>query len=390
MHAPVHGRELTHDERGKASQRVTLVGAVVNLLLSVLKIVVGVIGQSQALVADGVHSLSDLASDVLVWFAAGQANQAPDEEHPYGHGRFETAATLGLGILLGIIGIGVVWDAFERLIFPEDLWIPKQIALYAALVSVIAKEALYWYTVRVADQVNSKMLRANAWHHRTDAISSVVVLIGVGGALLGFPYLDAIAAIAVGLMIIHIGWELGFEAIEELVDKALDDQKVQEIRTLIEDIDGVRSLHMLRTRRHGHVASADVHVLVSPWLSVSEGHMLAVKVEEVLKAGVDEITDVTVHIDPEDDEEAPPCKGLPLRAEVFEHLNKAWADLPCFQRHKRVLLHYLAGRIDVELFLPFDCVDSCDDANKLRDRFRDGLADNPLFRRVDLHFSDHL
>ncbi len=184
-------------------------------------------------------------------------------------------------------------------------------ALVAALVSIGAKEWLYWWTLGYARPVRSELLRANAWHHRSDAVSSVVVLVGIAGTMAGLPYLDAIAAVVVAIMIAKIAWDLGWGAINELVDTGLDDDRLAAIRDTIRTVGGVRDIRMLRTRRHGGQASADVHILVDPKVSVSEGHMISVLVEQRLKLEIDEITDVTVHIDPEDDEGAAPCAGLP-------------------------------------------------------------------------------
>jgi cation diffusion facilitator family transporter len=303
------------------------------------------------LVADGIHSASDLLSDLLVWFAARHAAQAPDKDHPYGHGRFETAATLGLGVLLGIVAIGIVWNGIERLLDPSRP-IPDSIALLVALAGIAAKESLYWYTIAVAKRLKSELLRANAWHHRSDAISSLVVLVGVAGAVLGYGYMDALAAIVVGAMVAKIGWDLGFAAMSELVDTALDEAAVSEAKRVIMGIDGVRSVHMLRTRRHGAEASADVHVQVAPRLSVSEGHMISQAVEDSLVDRIEALTDVTVHIDPEDDEDAPPCRGLPLRAAAEMALEAAWQDLEGLPAQREVRLHYLGGRIEAEIVLP--------------------------------------
>jgi len=369
----LHGRRVE-------AKRVTIVSALVNLLLSVVKIVVGTIAHSAGLVADGVHSVSDLLSDALVWVAAHHAGEAPDEEHPYGHGRFETAATLALGILLVLVALGIVWDAAER-VFHGDLAIPGQLALWAAGFSILANEGLYWYTIIVARRINSEMLRANAWHHRTDAISSVVVLVGVIGVMLGWPYLDAVAAVVVGLMIGKIGWDLGWDAIQELVDASLDEQTVQIANEAIQSVDGVRSVHMLRTRRHGPEAAADVHVQVAPRLSVSEGHMISQAVEERLKDAVDVITDVTVHIDPEDDEEAPPCRGLPLREEALRELEARWPFVPASHQ---IVLHYLSGQIDIDLKLPLSEYEGEEQTRQLRARLKEALANSGVFGDVQI------
>ena len=382
----MHGH--SHDFRSRESKRVTLVGAAVNLLLVAVKMVGGVVGQSQALIADGIHSLSDLISDGLVLFAASHAASAPDEEHPYGHGRFETAATLGLGFLLIAVALGIVWDAAERLFSPEELLHPQVITLFVAAFSILSNEALYWYTVKVADKVNSPMLRANAWHHRSDAVSSIVVLVGIAGTMAGLPYLDAIAAVLVGLMVARIGWELGYGALQELVDAGLEQKKVEKLRETILAIDDVRNVHMLRTRRHGHLASADVHVQVDPWLSVSEGHMISVAVERAARDCLDELEDVTVHIDPEDDEESPPSSvGLPSRREALEMLERAWMTTACNGRWEQVQLHYLRGKIHVQVFLSLSCLDEMGDADTIARHFTVPLEELPEFGKVSIYFS---
>ncbi len=382
----MHGH--SHDFRTAETKRVTIVGAVVNLVLATVKVIAGVVGQSQSLVADGIHSLSDLFSDGLVLFAATHAASAPDEQHPYGHARFETAATLGLGILLIAVAIGIVWDAAARLFSPEALLQPEVITLYVAAFSILSNEALYWYTVKVADKVNSPMLLANAWHHRSDAISSIVVLVGIAGTMAGLPYLDAIAAVLVGLMVARIGWELGFGALQELVDAGLEQQKVEQLRKAILAIDDVRNVHMLRTRRHGHLAAADVHVQVDPWLSVSEGHMIAVAVEQAARNALEELVDVTVHIDPEDDEETPPSSiGLPSRREALDILERAWVATGCDGRWQQVQLHYLQGQIHVHVYLALSCLDEMGDAETIARHFSAPLEALPEFGKLTIYYS---
>lgn len=369
--------------RSAQTQRVAVIGALVNLVLSAVKLIVGTLANSAALIADGIHSVSDLLSDALVWVAARHAGHEPDEEHPYGHGRFETAATLGLGVLLVLVALGIVWDAVAGAFHHEEAT-PGILAIYAAVFSILANEGLYWYTLAVSKKVKSEMLRANAWHHRTDAISSIVVLIGVAGAIMGWPYLDSLAAVIVGVMVAKIGWDLGWDAMQELVDASLDEETVRKATKAIESVDGVRSIHMLRTRRHGHEAAADVHVQVSPRISVSEGHMISQVVEDRLKDSVDEITDVTVHIDPEDDEQAPPCRGLPLRKDALAMLTQDWPALPdphTFQ------LHYLSGKIDVELVLPVTAYGDEQQSEALRRQLEDSLADHPVFRRLSILYA---
>jgi len=386
VNPPQVGTQEHRDLRRDASARVAWVGAIVNLLLSGVKIVVGILGHSQALIVDGIHSVSDLLTDVLVLFASRHAAHGPDESHPYGHGRFETAATLALGAFLVLIAGGIMWDSVERLMRAGNAWSPRPITLYAALFSILANEWLFWYTRAVARNINSDLLMANAWHHRSDAISSIVVLFGVGGALLGYTWLDLVAALIVGFMVAKIGWDLGWGAMRELVDEALEEEKVREIHQAIINVPGVSSIHMLRTRRQGHEAMADVHVQVAPWISVSEGHMLSIAVEEQIKAAVEEITDVTVHIDPENDEEQPTCKGLPLREEVLKEIELAWAHLKCLGREERILLHYLAGRIDLEIFFPLSCYEGEVQSRKLRQSMAEALQQWPYYGEIRLYF----
>ncbi|WP_456404557.1 cation diffusion facilitator family transporter [Thiolapillus sp.] len=386
MSAPDIGTQEHRDLRREASGRVAIVGALVNVVLSIIKILAGVFGHSQALIIDGIHSLSDLMTDILVLVASHHAAHGPDEAHPYGHGRFETAATLALGAFLVLIAGGIMWDSVERLLQPENSQTPTPIALYAALFSILANEGLYWYTIIVARRINSELLRANAWHHRSDAISSIVVLVGVGGAMLGYLWLDLAAALIVGFMVAKIGWDLGWGAMRELVDESLEEDKVEQIRDLITAIPGVSSLHMLRTRRQGHEAMADVHVQVRPWISVSEGHMISIAVEEEIKANIEEISDVTVHIDPEDDEAAPTCKGLPLREQALEKLREAWKDLQCLGREERILLHYLGGKIDLDIFFPLQCYESREQAEQLQNCMAEALGSYPEFGSIRLYF----
>ncbi|MCW8965052.1 MAG: cation diffusion facilitator family transporter [Gammaproteobacteria bacterium] len=334
------------------AQRTTWIGAGVNLFLSVIKIIVGVAGNSAALLADGIHSLSDLASDTLVLLATKHGAQPADEDHPYGHARFETAATVVLGVMLLIVAIGIAWDAIERSLTPGEILSPSILAIVVAMISLASNEWLYQYTMAVAKRIHSKLLEANAWHHRSDAISSFVVLIGIAGAMVGHPILDAIAAFIVALMIAHIAWQLISGSVKELVDTAVDDETQRQIIDLITQTDGVVSLHMLRSRMMGAKILVDAHLQVQPRLSVSEGHQIAETVEYLLKNKIDHMQDVTIHIDPEDDEQAPLNSHLPLRTTLITQLSKEWAHISAADHIKEIDLHYLDGRVEVEILLP--------------------------------------
>ncbi len=374
-------------QRRHAVTRTSVVGGIVNLILSMIKIVAGILGHSQALIADGIHSLSDLLSDGLVLVAGRRASEAPDRDHPYGHARYETVATLVLGLLLIVVGIGIAWDAIHRLFDPSDLLRPEPLTLLAAVSSILVKEWLYWWTLGYARRVKSDLLRANAWHHRTDAVSSIVVLVGIAGTMAGLAYLDAIAAVLVALMIAKIGWDLGWDAINELVDTGLESDRLAAVAQTIRSVGGVRDIHMLRTRRYAGQVSADVHVLVDPYVSVSEGHMISLLVEHRLKREIDEITDVTVHIDPEDDNQFPPVFDLPLRTEALARMASRWSAIPEANERERVVLHYLGGRIDIEVHFPIaTCLRAGADANDLRTRLAGALQEDPAFGHVQIVF----
>ena len=338
--------------RDQAMRKTSVVGAIVNLVLTVLKIIFGVIGQSTALVADGVHSLADLSTDLMVWFAAKYSNQPADKDHPYGHARIETAFTVGLGVVLIITAIGIVVDSGQRLLNPDTLLQPTPIVLLIAAISIIANEGLYHYTMRIAHNINSNLLKANAWHHRSDAISSVVVLIGVAGSLLGVPYLDAFAALGVAYMIGKIGWDQAWSSIRELVDTGMEPKTAAAVERIIENIEGVQSMHMLRSRRMGESYLVDMHIEVDERLSVSEGHKIAEYVRLKLIESNKNISSALIHIDPEDDSLELLCIGLPFRREVLADLRKVWAGEVDAADCDSVTLHYLSGKVHVDLVRP--------------------------------------
>jgi len=356
------------DERYQITARVTLIGAIVNLILAIFKIIIGYIGHSHALIVDGIHSFSDLLSDGLVVLAAKKGNQSPDDDHPYGHARIETAFAAVLGGVLIAVGVGIVIDALDRLT-SGNIVTPESMTIWVALLSVLSKEALYRYTLIYASKLNSPILKANAWHHRSDAISSIVVLVGIAGSMSGIPYLDAAAAVIVSMMIAKIGWEIAKESIEELVDKGLDPDKVNSISHHIADIPGVSQMHMLRTRQMGADALLDVHIEVSPQLSVSEGHRISDEVSAQLTCSFPDITQVLVHIDPENDEAHSSCSHLPLRNEILQDLEKSWEEIKYSRFIEDVTLHYLNGKVSVQIIMPLSVLAGNTEADSLAEQF---------------------
>ena len=374
-------------ERYSIIRRVTLVGAGVDLILALAKVGGGLAAQSQSLIADGVHSISDLVTDMLVLLAAKLARAKPDADHPYGHERIETAATVALGVVLILIGAGIAFDSLRRLFHPEELQTPAWWAMAIAAVSVAFKEAVYHYTMRAARRFRSKLLEANAWHARSDAASSVVVIVGVGGSLLGLGYLDALAAVAVSGMIGRMGYRLARQSVEELIDTGLEPEQVESIRGALMKVDGVRDLHMLRTRQMGPKSLVDVHILlVDPKLSVSEGHQISETARAELIRKFHDIEDVTVHIDPEDDEEVTQGRHLGLRGEIETKLRAAWSDLPEAAAIRRITLHYLDGRIQVEIELPLDLAFGHGAPESIRRRFEQATRDDPDVSEVRVLF----
>lgn len=337
-------------QRYLATRKVTLVGAIVNIVLAIAQLAGGLLAQSQALIADGFHTLSDLITDFVVLIAARIASKDADEDHPYGHERIETIATIILGMALGAVGIGIALDAADRLHHPERLLQPGMLAIALAAFGILCKEVLYRYTYHVGKRINSTLLKVNATHHRTDAISSVMVAFGVTASVIfSVPWLDALAAVAVSVMIFYMGAKLILDSTMELVDTAWESEKVESMLQLIGEVSGVHNAHMLRTRKMSSSVLVDVHIQVSPYISVSEGHHIAEQVMSQIRDEYDEVSDIMVHIDPEDDETAAPSKHLPDRKGLLQSINPVLAQCGLTESVENIVIHYLDGNIKLEL-----------------------------------------
>jgi cation diffusion facilitator family transporter len=285
------------EERAKAASRSTWVSVGVNLVLTITQVTVGILAKSQGLVADGIHSLSDLVADFVVLFASHHSKKDADEDHPYGHHRFETAASLVLGALLLAVGVGMLWSAFRKLEEPDLVQQVHVVALWVAGGALIAKELLFRYMLSVAKQVKSSMLVANAWHARSDAASSLVVGIGIVGNLAGYPILDPIAALIVGFMVAKMGWSFSWDAMHDLMDRSVDEKEVGAIRQTLLDTAGVRSVHDIRTRKMGDMIVVDAHIEVDAAISVEAGHGIAVEARQrVLQRH--RVLNLMTHVDP--------------------------------------------------------------------------------------------
>ena len=338
-------------------RRLTLIGGVLDLFLGFVKVLVGYIGNSQALIADGIHSLSDLITDILVLDATKHSAQAADEGHPYGHDRIQTLVSLALAGSLGIIAIVIAWDAVIRIVSPESLLQPGFWPLAVAAISVVSKEGYFQYVVRHPSAATSRMLYANAWHSRSDALSSLAVIVGVGGVLAGFAWADAFAAIVVAGLLLVVAYRIGREGAEELIDSAASPVLNANMRKTILSIEGVRDSHELRTRRMADKVLADVHIRVDPLISVSEGHRIGDEVMDTLKTRFPEVGDVVVHIDPEDDIVGDVYSKLPMRSVIVAEINTSLHNLrnnfdTRFSLQPRnIVVHYLDDGCQIEIWM---------------------------------------
>ncbi len=341
--------EQTNTSRHQVTKRVTWVSIVLNTLLAIVKVLFGVIGQSHALVADGLHSFSDLLTDGLVLIASKAGNKQPDKEHPYGHHRIETFATLIIAIILILVGIALASNVINDLINHITFKKPSLSILIVALGSIAVNEWLFRYTLFQARKIHSQLLTTNAWHHRSDALTSLIVLISAVGMMFGIPYLDAIAAVIIALIIMKMGIKMIWNSIKELIDTGVDDDTLDDILKNTQQIPGVAAVHQVRTRLLGGYIFVDAHIQVDSYISVSEGHHTGDQVQRSLRQLNPLIADVTIHIDPEDDETCSPSSHLLNRAELSKKLNHAWKSLPGFTTISTMQLHYLDGNLQLML-----------------------------------------
>ncbi len=374
------------NERYQHAKRITIWSAVLNALLGCAKVFFGLVGHSHALFADGVHSFSDLLTDGLVLCAARFGAQAADEDHPYGHGRIETLATSVMAVILIAAGLGILWDAATHIQTHTHI-LPEKYVFFIALMSVLVNEGLYLYMKAVADRIQSDLIRANAWHHRSDALSSLVVLLGLIGTYAGYEYFDALAAAVVALLVIKMGAEIAWTSMRELIDTGVDEAMQQQLLRQIAGVPGVQSVHQLRTRSSNGQILVDVHVIVAPKLSVSEGHHIGQSVHQMLCDTVDNISDVIVHVDPEDDEIAAPSLNLPHREHVVQILQQRWKAHGIVNEIKDFTLHYLDGSIHIEIVLPVNAL-SRDEHPAIKATLISSVADVSYIKTILFYYTE--
>ncbi len=348
-------------EEQSIAKRVTLIGAFWDAVLGVAKILAGYFSQSQALMADGIHSLSDLVTDVFVYFAASNARQGPDQNHPYGHLRFETLTTVFLGFVLMLVAIGIGYEAFNSHQQAQLTWY----GILALLATIGVKEAIFHYTKRAGEQISSQLLLANAWHSRSDALSSIAVLIGLIGVYLGYPWADMAASLIVAFLIGKMAVTMIWDNLAELVDTAPDPELIEQIKATADSLKNVVAPHDVRARSMAGKIYLDMHIHVPSHASVSEGHYLGDLVAYTIKQAHPQVEDVLVHIDtddriqkdsfrPTDPSVRPKHLQLPARHQVMADLgfllrqHSQYLDIP------QTRLHYLGNTLSIELIANSD------------------------------------
>ena len=296
--------EVASLSREKEIYKVTIVGSIVNFALLAFKFVAGILGHSAAMLADAVHSLSDFVTDVIVLVFVRISNKPQDKDHDYGHGKYETLATAIIGILLLLVGFGILWSGASSILAfmkGEQLEAPGMVALIAALVSILLKEILYQYTVIKGKSLNSQAVVANAWHHRSDAFSSIGTAVGIGGAILlgeHWRVLDPIAAVIVSFFIMKVAIQLLIPCVDELLEKSLPDEVEKDIEQVLLSFPGVSEPHHLRTRRIGSYCAIEVHVRMDGGITLEEAHITATAIEHKLKTMLGEGTLINIHVEP--------------------------------------------------------------------------------------------
>lgn len=332
--------------RFRQVQWVTWVSSAVDLLLSIIKLVVGLWVRSPALVADGIHSLSDLITDVFVLFINRVSHSEPDADHPYGHARFENIGTLLLGGMITAVAVGMAWENGSVLLSGESVANPSLWAIGAVVFTLIAKEALYHYGRYWAWRLDSEILQANAWHSRSDSLSSLVVLVGVIATWMGYAQVEGWAALILAGLIGHMGLGLVWSSLQKLADRGLPERMRSAIRDCAMQVPGVEGVHALRSRIAGNRVFVDMHLQVGPWISVSEGHQIAIRARRHLETVFPELGDILLHVDTEDGSHSLGHEMAPTRAEIESTL----ARYPALAAHDRMQIYYRSQGLVLDLY----------------------------------------
>jgi cation diffusion facilitator family transporter len=379
----------TQDLTEKHALKVTWLGLAANLILAVAKGFIGIIANSSALIADSGHSFSDLLSDGITLWAVRMSGIPKDKNHPYGHGKFETVGTFIIALLLLFTGIGVAWHVFNKMDSPE---VPGTIALWMAGIAIIVKEALFHVTRMVGKRTGSRILLANAWHHRSDAISSVAALVGIGGAQWGIPLMDPIAGVLVAGLIIKTGINIGYESIRELTDETVEEEVLSELEQIMSEIEGVDHFHEMRVRRMGPHLLVDLHIEVDSMMSISAAHQVAERVRLSILEKVSAVNEVLVHVDAEDDffeeEGSEASKNIVLmrpQSQIERDVKKVLNEIPEIQGITHIYCHYLNQKLTVQVNIILDTDMRIYDAQKIASAARQKIEQIKDIDAADLH-----
>ena len=373
----------------KHALKVTWLGLVANLVLALAKGFIGIIANSSALIADAGHSVSDLLSDGITLWAVRMSGIPKDKNHPYGHGKFETVGTFIIALLLLFTGIGVAWHVFNKMDAPE---VPGTIALWMAGIAIIVKEALFHVTRMVGRRSGSRILLANAWHHRSDAISSVAALVGIAGAQWGVPLMDPIAGMLVAGLIIKTGIDIGYESIRELTDETVEEEIISELVKIMSGIEGVDHYHEMRARRMGPHLLVDLHIEVDSMMSISAAHQVAERVRLGILEKLPAVNEVLVHVDAEDDffgeEGSEHPQNIVLmrpQSEIENDVKKMLAEIPEIQGITHIYCHYLNQKLTVQVNILLDAEMRIRDAQKIASAARRKIEQITDIDSADLH-----
>ena len=286
----------------KEGMKVSVISIIGNVFLSIFKFIAGIIGKSNAMISDSIHSLSDVLSTIVVMIGLKLASKKEDVSHPYGHERIECVASFILAIFLFITGLGIGWMGIKTIFFENysEIKMPTLIALIAAIISIITKEAMYWYTRSVAKKIKSDALMADAWHHRSDALSSIGSLIGIGGAMMGFKLLDSIASIIICLCIIKVSYDIFMDSVDKMVDKACNSDFINKICDLVLSTNGVLNIDLIKTRLFGNKIYIDLEIAANQDLTLKEAHEIAQKVHDKIENNYEDVKHCMVHVNPKE------------------------------------------------------------------------------------------
>jgi cation diffusion facilitator family transporter len=373
----------------KQAKKVTWLGFAANLILALAKGFIGIIANSSALIADAGHSVSDLFSDGITLWAVRMSGIPKDENHPYGHGKFETVGTFLIALLLLFTGVGVAWHVFNKMDAPE---VPETIALWMAGIAIIVKEALFHVTRMVGRRSGSRILLANAWHHRSDAISSVAALVGIAGAQWGVPLMDPIAGMLVAGLIIKTGIDIGYESIRELTDENVEEEVISELNKIMSGIEGVDHYHEMRARRMGPHLLVDLHIEVDSMMSISAAHQVAERVRLGILEKLPAVNEVLVHVDAEDDffgeEGSELSQKIVLmrpQSEIENDVTKKLAEIHEIQGITHIYCHFLNQKLTVQVNILLDADMRISDAQKIASAARLKIEQIKDIDSADLH-----